>query len=82
MLKVEGVTTAVIKQACTYLIEIGKSNDPADPANTDTLQKIHDLSRGQPMFARGRPRFYLGILGIFINGKTLSNPSLLSNSLL
>jgi len=49
-----------IKQACAHLIEIGKSNDPDDPANADTLQKIHDLSRGQPTFAGGGPRFLLG----------------------
>ena len=49
-----------IKQACAHLIEIGKSNDPDDPANADTLQKIHDLSRGQPTFVGGRPRFLLG----------------------
>ena len=46
-----------IKQACAYLIEIGKSNDPA---KADALQKIHDLSRGQPTFAGGGPRFLLG----------------------
>ena len=46
-----------IKQACAYLIEIGKSNDPA---KADALQKIHDLSRGQPTFVGGGPRFLLG----------------------
>jgi hypothetical protein len=50
-----------IKQACAHLIEIGKSNDPDDPANADTLQKIHDLSRGQPTFVGGRPRFVFGL---------------------
>ena len=70
-----------IKQACAYLIEIGKSNDPA---KADALQKIHDLSRGQPTFAGGGLGFCLGILGLIMksNRKTLSNPSLLSNSLL
>jgi acyl carrier protein phosphodiesterase len=46
-----------IKQAFAYLIEIGKSNDPA---KADALQKIHDLSRGQPTFVGGVPRFLLG----------------------
>ena len=55
------MTADLIKQAFAYLIEIGKSNDPDDPANADTLQKIHDLSRGQPTFVGGRPRFVFGL---------------------
>jgi len=52
------MTTALIKQACMHLIEIGKSTDPNDPGNADILQKINDLSRGQPPFALGEPRYF------------------------